>query len=115
MNNGLLSPDLLPLLKGLKPFLPHRGKQIADGVQSLVEMLTSGIGQSTLRTINDLAGSKSGANKSVTVNLGGVPITLNLGSAFTLFLILILLILATNLGGMVGTPAPEAPATDTFK
>ncbi|WP_418791541.1 hypothetical protein [Phosphitispora sp. TUW77] len=95
MSNILFSPDLPPLIIGVKPYLPLKGQNLADGVLSLIELLSSMPAQEAAKKMSRLF--QLAGNRSITVDTSLGPITLALDSAFLLFLILILLILSGNL------------------
>ncbi len=95
MSSTLFGPDLPPLIKGVKPYLPEKAQYLADGVLSLIELVTSRPAQEAAQKMNRLF--QLPGQKSVTIDTSLGPITLSLDSAFLLFLILILLILSGNI------------------
>lgn len=94
MDYVLFSPNVTPLLRGIKPYLPENGKKLINGTLSIIDMLTSSYGQNAVKNLTDLflsAGPKTDRDRqdqSLDPSL-----TTGLGIAFALFLVLILLIL----------------------
>ena len=95
MNNPLFNPDIVPLIQGLKPFLPDNAQYYADGVLRLIDLATSESAQEAAQNLSRMFLLPD--NKSITIQTAAGPLTLSLDSAFLLFLILILLILSGNL------------------
>lgn len=97
MGNSLVNPNVIPLLQGLKPYLGNNGQVLTDGVLSLVQLMTSQHGQEAIHTMSKVIAGPNKSDKIMTVNTVGGSVTVSLNLAFTLFLILILLILSGNL------------------
>ncbi len=105
------SPHLVPLLQGIKPYLGIKGQNFTDGMLSLINLLASQPGQQAIEAVSKMFLLPSKHGKGITVHTVSGPITLNLSSAFVLFLILILLILSGNLlslGPVVDDPVGRA-------
>ncbi len=107
MSLSPFNPHVVPLLQGVKPYLGTQGQSFTDGILSLINLLASQPGQQAIEAVSKLFLLPGRPGKEITVHTASGPITLNLSSAFTLFLILILLILSTNtlsFGPVVGNP-----------
>lgn len=112
MGNNLVSPNVVPLLQGLKPYLGNSGQTLAESVVSLLQLLTSPQGQEAVHTMSKVIGGSGKSDKTFTINtVGGGTTGFSLNLAFTLFLILILLILSGNLLALdfTGTLDPIDP------
>ncbi|PKM80332.1 MAG: hypothetical protein CVU89_14035 [Firmicutes bacterium HGW-Firmicutes-14] len=97
MSNLPIDPNLIPLLRGVHPYLGSKGKVVTDSILSLVDVVTSPHGQNAAETISRAFTTYGVNDRMITVNTRKGPVTLSLNNAFTLFLILILLILSGNL------------------
>ncbi len=92
-----IDPNIVSLLQGLKPFLSQRSQVVTDGVLSVIQLLTSQYGQEAIHTVSKLFTPPAGKdNVSAAQETGTVPVIFPSNLAFTLFLILILLILSGN-------------------
>ncbi|HWI54964.1 MAG TPA: hypothetical protein VNT57_04690 [Desulfobacteria bacterium] len=89
-----INTNVVPLLHGLKPYLGTKGQLVTEGLTSLVNLLSSEHGQEAIRTMSRTLTATGKGDKVFTVNTPGGPVTFSLGIEFTLFLILILLILS---------------------
>ncbi len=92
-----INTNVIPLLQGLKPYLGTKGKIVSEGLSSLVNLLASEHGQEAVKTMSKALTVTGKGDKVFTVNTPGGPVSFSLGIAFTLFLILILLILSGSL------------------
>lgn len=92
-----IDSNIIPLLQGLKPYLGNRGKVLAEGVSSLVNLLTSHHGQEAVRSVCNIFTANGQRDKIVTVDTAAGPVSLSLSMAAVLFLIFILIILSGNL------------------
>lgn len=97
MSNVPINPNVVPLLQGVKPYLGLNGQVVTDGVLSLIQLLTSQPGKEAVYTMSKVFSAPGGGDSAVTVNTVTGPVTFSLNLAFTLFLILILLLLSGNL------------------
>jgi len=89
--------NIVPLLNGLKPYLSSKSKIVTDGILSLINVLGSHPGQEAIKAVSQVFTTSGKNDRVITVNTVSGPVTFSLGLAFTLFLILILLILSGNL------------------
>ncbi len=89
--NHIFGPNIVPLIQGVKPYLNTHLQTTADGVLSLINLLSSPPGQETVKAVSKLFSLPS-KNTGITVYSVNGPVTLNINYAFVLFLILILLI-----------------------
>ncbi|KNZ70675.1 hypothetical protein Tfer_0353 [Thermincola ferriacetica] len=87
MSSSPLNPNLVPFLQGLKPFLGPKGQNLTDITLNLLKILSSQTTQETVQMLNEAVNKNSSAAQGV-----ASPVDY----AFTLFLILILLILSSN-------------------
>lgn len=97
MNYLPVSPNVVPLLQGLKPYLGSKGHVLVEGVTSVFNLLGSSPGQEAVGAMSKVFTTVTKSDKAITVNTSAGPVTLSLNLAFTLFLILILLLLSGNL------------------
>ncbi len=98
MNRLSVDPNVVPLLQGLKPFLSSRSQVITDGILSVVQLLTSQHGQEAIQAVSKIFAAADKRDKKPTVQeTGDGHVISPVNMAFTLFLILILLILSGNL------------------
>lgn len=109
MGSSPFNPNVVLLLEGLKPFMRTEKRELTDGILSVINLIGSQHGQEAAQAISKMLLLPCPPGKGVTVNTVAGPITLNLGSAFLLFLILILLILSGNLLAIGSTSVQEIP------
>lgn len=111
MNNLPLDPHLIPLLNGVKPYLGAKSRNLADMFTGVVDLLTSNSGKEVISTMSQLLVPKtvSAVHRNPVQSIAPqmfVP-------AFSLFLILILLIFATGAMGWTGLTAEEISDVNT--
>jgi hypothetical protein len=108
MSNISAEPNLIPLLHGLKPYLRQNGQVFADGILSLLQLLSSSHGQEAVVNISKVFSTSGKGDKMISLNTSKGLVALSTSTVFSLFLILILLLLSGNLLAFNPNP-PEAP------
>ncbi len=91
-----VDPNVIPLLQGVKPYLGSKGQNLADSVLSFLRLISSQAGQETLKVFS------TSMNPEIGTQADGAW---SLNYAFTLFLILLLLVLSSNV--FVPCPAED--------
>jgi len=96
MSNLPIDPNLLPLVNGVRPYLGNKARNFADMYTGMIKLLTGNSGKEVLTTMSRILAPRNAQALAEAKGAQAQMYTPNI--AFTLFLILILLILAT--GGM---------------
>ena len=104
MNNLPVDPNLMPLIASVKPYLGPKAKSYADIFTGVMKLLTSSSGKEVITTMSKLMLPQNVSANSAAVGMGNQMFGANI--AFSLFLILVLLIFAT--GGMGWGMAADA-------
>lgn len=97
MGGSSFHPNVGLLLEGLKPFMMQNKREMTEGILNVINLINSPDGQKTASEISKLFLLPTSPGSGIPVNTVGGPVTINLGTPFLLFLILILLILSGNL------------------
>gem|GEM_PF-5129637 len=97
MSHQPFNSNLVPLIQGIRPYLKAEYISVADGILSIMNLISSQQGQEAARAMSRMLHFDEKNNRTLLIETAAGPMTLNLPSAFTLFLILILLILSGNL------------------
>jgi hypothetical protein len=113
MNNLPIDPNLLPLLDGVRPYLGSNAQNYADLFASMIKLLTSNSGQEVIATMGRMVKeSTSNTTAADTAkNMGVQAIGPNI--AFSLFLILILLLFSIGSFGWPAISMEEAGDVNT--
>lgn len=113
MNNLPIDPNLLPLLDGVRPYLGLKAQNYADLFASMIKLLTSSSGQEVIATMSRMVaeGTSKTAAAGTAKNMGTQVFAPNI--AFSLFLILILLLFSIGSFGWPAISAVEAGDVNT--
>ncbi len=112
MNSLPIDPNLMPLINGVKPYLGSKAKDYADMFTGMMKLLSSNSGREVITTMSRImlpADIKTAAG-STTQAISPQMYSPNI--AFSLFLVLVLLIFATGGMNWAGLIAEEANKTD---
>lgn len=113
MSNLPIDPNIMPLINGVKPYLGLKAQNYADMFASVIKLLTSNSGQEVITTMGRILAPDTADSVSIETNKGLGALMVGPNIAFSLFLILILLIFATGgLGWMGGFDAADEVSTD---
>ena len=89
--------ETVQLFELFKPYLGCEFTTLIDGTTSLINLLISPAGQDTIKTISTYFLARGDKGKIITFDTPRGQVRLALGSAFILFLVLILLIIGSML------------------
>lgn len=107
MSNLPIDPNLLPLLDGIRPYLGTKARNYSDMLSSMVKLLTSNSGREVITTMSRMLTPAPNVTAEA-VQAAPIP---GPNMAFSLFLILVLLLFAS--GGMGWPVAVSELFSDT--
>lgn len=98
MKNLPIDPNLMPLINGVKPYLGTSARNYADMFSSTLKLLSSNSGREVITTMGRILAPNVKGTVSTETNKGLSALLMGPGPsiAFSLFLILVLLIFATG-------------------
>ncbi|PKM45971.1 MAG: hypothetical protein CVV03_06085 [Firmicutes bacterium HGW-Firmicutes-8] len=96
MNNALVKPEILTLVQALQHILGQKDRVISDSISSAFQLISSPSGIQAAKALNKVMSTWGKDGKTIALNTPNGQISFSLGSAFALFLILILLILLVD-------------------